>query len=345
MTSASVSRYSLTMSVVMDGGRPIMISAVAGGPAPAVTPNIVGMVERPAACRIARIHLLGPMRATSYLGDDILPRGKKERAMLAYLCLAAGAKVPRIGLARMLWDQASDELARGSLRHALLEICDAMGRLASAQRRCLLDRCRGAARILCARFDAQRPGPVLHRQVARRLRRRQPLVRPLVGAGAGPVQMENEVASIANRAGLAQWQALCDAELARARGNTCASTSAGSQPVACRGSGLRREGCGEGGRKGRGFGFLPEPRHCRRLGAISLVRCCDADLVYLRPFGEFHQRGLSSAQGFGLCHGRPRQPAWAIHRCQCAAARPYRTHPADLERALRVTSRRIAPLE
>ena len=108
-----------------------MISAVAGGPAPAVTPNIVGMVERPAACRIARIHLLGPMRATSYLGDDILPRGKKARAMLAYLCLAAGAKVPRIRLARMLWDQASDELARGSLRHALLEICDAMGPLAA----------------------------------------------------------------------------------------------------------------------------------------------------------------------------------------------------------------------
>src|SRR5262249_32647123 len=39
-------------------------------------------------------------------------------------------KVPRIRLARLLWDQASDELARGSLRHALLELCSAMGPLA-----------------------------------------------------------------------------------------------------------------------------------------------------------------------------------------------------------------------
>src|SRR6202008_8298 len=51
-------------------------------------------------------------------------------AMLAYLCLAAGAKVPRIRLARLLWEEARDELARGSLRHALLEVCSAMGPLA-----------------------------------------------------------------------------------------------------------------------------------------------------------------------------------------------------------------------
>src|SRR5215472_13161062 len=100
--------------------------ALRAGHSAAVTPDIAEFVERPTACRIARIHLFGPMRATSYLGDDILPRGKKARAMLAYLCLAAGNKVPRIRLARLLWDEASDELARGSLRHALLEICAAM---------------------------------------------------------------------------------------------------------------------------------------------------------------------------------------------------------------------------
>jgi TolB-like protein len=104
--------------------------AVSGGHSGAVTPDIAKVVHRPTACRVARIHLLGPMRATSYLGDDILPRGKKARALLAYLCLALGAKVPRIRLARLLWDQASDELARGSLRHALLEVCAAMGPLA-----------------------------------------------------------------------------------------------------------------------------------------------------------------------------------------------------------------------
>ena len=104
--------------------------AVSGAHSLAVTPDVARLVQRPTACRIARIHLLGPMRATSYLGDDILPRGKKARAMLAYLCLAAGAKVPRIRLARLLWDEASDELARGSLQHALLEASSAMGPLA-----------------------------------------------------------------------------------------------------------------------------------------------------------------------------------------------------------------------
>lgn len=71
------------------------------------------------------------MRATSYLGDDILPRSKKGRALLGYLCLAPGTKVPRLRLARMLWDQASDQLARASLRHALLDVCEAMGPLAA----------------------------------------------------------------------------------------------------------------------------------------------------------------------------------------------------------------------
>jgi TolB-like protein len=87
------------------------------------------LVDRPLARRIARIHLLGPMRATSYLGADILPRSKKGRALLAYLCLAPGMKVPRLRLARMLWDQTSDELSRASLRHALLDVCEAMGPL------------------------------------------------------------------------------------------------------------------------------------------------------------------------------------------------------------------------
>ena len=103
--------------------------AVTVGRSAALTPEIAGLVERPATCRIARIHLVGPMRATSYLGDDILPRGKKARAMLAYLCLAPGAKAARTHLASLLWDEASEQHARGSLRHALSELCSAMGPL------------------------------------------------------------------------------------------------------------------------------------------------------------------------------------------------------------------------
>ena len=120
-----------------------MHTAVAGGHRAVLTAPIARLVDRPTACRIARIHLLGPMRATSYLGDDILPRGRKARALLAYLCLAAGTKVPRIRLARLLWDEVSDELARGSLRHALLEVCSAMGALG----RELISPGRGAIRL------------------------------------------------------------------------------------------------------------------------------------------------------------------------------------------------------
>ncbi len=88
-------------------------------------------IHRSAPHPIARIHLIGSMRATTYLGDDILPRGKKARAILAYLCFAFGTKVPRVRLASMLWDRASDEQARTSFRRALSDLTLAMGPLAA----------------------------------------------------------------------------------------------------------------------------------------------------------------------------------------------------------------------
>ena len=57
---------------------------------------------------ILRIHVLGPMRATTFLGDNVLPRGKKTRAILAFLCIAAGRPVTRARLAAMLWDRVRD---------------------------------------------------------------------------------------------------------------------------------------------------------------------------------------------------------------------------------------------
>jgi tetratricopeptide (TPR) repeat protein len=108
-----------------------MHNLVRGGLSEPVTRDIVGFLQRPTRCRVARIHLLGPMRATSYLGDDILPRGRKARALLAYLCLAAGTEVPRIELARLLWELADDRTARNSLSQALRDVRYAMGPLAA----------------------------------------------------------------------------------------------------------------------------------------------------------------------------------------------------------------------
>jgi DNA-binding SARP family transcriptional activator len=79
---------------------------------------------------IVRIHLLGSMRATSYLGYDVLPRAKKARAALGLLCLAAGARVPRARIASMLWDRVSPDQARTSFRQVVMELTAAMGPLA-----------------------------------------------------------------------------------------------------------------------------------------------------------------------------------------------------------------------
>jgi DNA-binding SARP family transcriptional activator/Tfp pilus assembly protein PilF len=80
---------------------------------------------------IVRIHVLGSMRATTYLGADVLPRGKKARAILGYLSLAAGERASRSRLAAMLWDRGPDTQARSSFRHALHELSLAMGPLAN----------------------------------------------------------------------------------------------------------------------------------------------------------------------------------------------------------------------
>jgi DNA-binding SARP family transcriptional activator len=79
---------------------------------------------------IVRIHLLGPMRTTTYLGESILPRGRKARAILACLALAAGDRVSRGRLAAMLWDRVAEAQARASFRQALRQLSAAMGSLA-----------------------------------------------------------------------------------------------------------------------------------------------------------------------------------------------------------------------
>ena len=79
---------------------------------------------------IIRIHLLGPMRATTYLGANALPRGRKARAILGCLCVARGARVARNRLAAMLWDRVPDFQGRASFRQAYRELVVSFGPLA-----------------------------------------------------------------------------------------------------------------------------------------------------------------------------------------------------------------------
>jgi DNA-binding SARP family transcriptional activator len=82
-----------------------------------------------AARPLVRIHLLGSMRATTYLGEDVLPRGRKARAILACLCLAPGERILRARFAPLLWDRVPDEQARKSFRQSLRELTGTMGSL------------------------------------------------------------------------------------------------------------------------------------------------------------------------------------------------------------------------
>jgi DNA-binding SARP family transcriptional activator/Tfp pilus assembly protein PilF len=79
---------------------------------------------------IVRIHILGPMRATTCLGDEVLPRGRKARAILGCLCLAAGARLKRRTLAVMMWDRVPPYQAHASFRQAFRELVVSLGSLA-----------------------------------------------------------------------------------------------------------------------------------------------------------------------------------------------------------------------
>jgi tetratricopeptide (TPR) repeat protein len=79
---------------------------------------------------IVRIRLFGPMRATTCFGDNVLPRSKKARAILGYLCLAAGETVSRARLVALLWDRMPAAAALTNLRQALCEMSSAFGTFA-----------------------------------------------------------------------------------------------------------------------------------------------------------------------------------------------------------------------
>jgi DNA-binding SARP family transcriptional activator/TolB-like protein len=79
---------------------------------------------------LVRIHIIGEMRASTFLGDDVLPRGRKAQAILGCLCLAAGMPLRRGQLAAMLWDRVPPDQARASFRQAFRELTVPLGDLA-----------------------------------------------------------------------------------------------------------------------------------------------------------------------------------------------------------------------
>lgn len=67
-------------------------------------------------------------------GRDVTPRGRKARAIIAYLSAQADHQASRERLIDLLWGDRSEAQARASLRQALLEIRHATGELVHADR-------------------------------------------------------------------------------------------------------------------------------------------------------------------------------------------------------------------
>jgi len=64
----------------------------------------------------------GDFAMTDAEGGDVRPRGRKARALLAYLAMHPDKPVSRERLMALLWSDRADEQARGSLRQTLFEL-------------------------------------------------------------------------------------------------------------------------------------------------------------------------------------------------------------------------------
>ena len=73
-----------------------------------------------------RLNLIGPMQVWTRDGHNVLPLGRKTRALLAILALAAPRPVVRARLAEMLWSRRLEEQARASLRQEIHRLLDAL---------------------------------------------------------------------------------------------------------------------------------------------------------------------------------------------------------------------------
>src|SRR5262245_39877036 len=66
--------------------------------------------------------LLGGFEAGLASGAPLRLPIKKAQALMAYLAIRPGQSYPRDKLAALLWGEKRDDLARGDLRHALVDL-------------------------------------------------------------------------------------------------------------------------------------------------------------------------------------------------------------------------------
>ncbi|MGH6928902.1 MAG: AfsR/SARP family transcriptional regulator, partial [Dongiaceae bacterium] len=74
-----------------------------------------------------KLTLLGGFEARRATGEVVELPGQKDRALLAYLAIAAGDPHSRERLAGLLWSERGDQQARDSLKQALLRLRRSLG--------------------------------------------------------------------------------------------------------------------------------------------------------------------------------------------------------------------------
>ncbi|HVY14355.1 MAG TPA: BTAD domain-containing putative transcriptional regulator [Rhodopila sp.] len=75
---------------------------------------------------VVRLRLIGQMEAWTIRGESVLPAGRKTRALLASVAMAAPRPVLRGRLAEQLWSRRPEEQARASLRQEIHRLLDAL---------------------------------------------------------------------------------------------------------------------------------------------------------------------------------------------------------------------------
>src|SRR6201994_586153 len=75
---------------------------------------------------VVRLRLIGQMEAWTIRTESVLPSGRKTRALLACIALAAPRPVLRGRLAEQLWSRRPEEQARASLRQEIHRLLDAL---------------------------------------------------------------------------------------------------------------------------------------------------------------------------------------------------------------------------
>ncbi len=76
---------------------------------------------------VVRLRLIGQMEAWSLTSENVLPQGRKTKALLAVVALSAPRPALRGRLAELLWSRRPEEQARASLRQEIHRLLEALG--------------------------------------------------------------------------------------------------------------------------------------------------------------------------------------------------------------------------